>query len=228
MALLYLEEAGSGGASRSRAAQILADLGSRLQAESRPGETFDGLGPVWLGQRLATASDPEGYHETVYAKATWIVHMLRMLMREEGSSGDDRFFSMVREFLGEFGGRAATTWDLKAVAENHLGDRMDLEGDGTLDWFFDQWVFGTGIPDYAIDYDVAAEPTGGFRVEGRVTDRLGLDFTMPLPLYARTRAGEVRFLGDVVVSGNSSDFGFVLDALPIEILLDPERSVLRR
>jgi len=224
LALLYLDEAGG----RGRSGAMLEALQRRLLSVSGSGEVYDDNGPVWLGQRLATSSVPEGYEETIYPKATWIVHMLRMLMRDESGNFDDRFFFMVREYLDEFAGGSATTWDLKAVSERYMTDRMDLDGDGTLDWFFDQWVFGTGVPEYALSYEVAPEAAGRFSVKGTISDRQMLDFRVPLPVYARTPAGELRYIDDVVVSGRQADFDLGLDYRPVQVLLDPYRTVLRR
>jgi aminopeptidase N len=223
MALLYLEQSHG----EARAGEILAELADRLLARSGSGRSYDDNGPVWLGRRLATADVPDGYENAVYPKATWIVHMLRTLMRDAADGSDEGFFRMVREYLGEFAGGPATTWDLKSVAERHMTPRMDLEGDGTLDWFFDQWVFSTGVPDYSLEYEVAPEPAS-FRVRGRIRDRQGLDFLVPLPLVARLVTGEVRELGDVVVREGAATFEFTLAERPVEILMDPDRSVLRR
>jgi hypothetical protein len=55
-----------------------------------------------------------------------------------------------------------------------------------------------------------------------------LDFRVPLPVYARTPAGELRYIDDVVVSGRQADFDLGLDYRPVQVLLDPYRTVLRR
>ena len=224
MALLYLENT-DGSPNRSR--QILSDLKRGLLSGTGPGLTYDDNGPVWIGQRLATSSLPDGYSETVYPKATWIVHMLRMLMQDPADGSDERFLSMVREYLDEFAGGPATTWDLKAAGERHMTARMDPEGDGTLDWFFDQWVFGTGVPEYVLDYEIRAAASG-FTVTGRISERRGLDFGVPLPVYARMSGGDLRYVRDIVVSGDGAEFSLDFSSRPAQIVLDPYEAVLRR
>ncbi len=53
-----------------------------------------------------------------------------------------------------------------------------------MDWFFDEWVKETGIPHYAVKFDV--KPHGNeFIVTGRL-EQSGVDdlFTAPVPIYA--------------------------------------------
>lgn len=225
MALRYLDSVDGGG--RGRSARILNDLAGRLLARAGTEGTYDEIGPIWLGQRLASSSVPQGYGETVYPKATWVIHMLAELMRDAPEGSDARFFEMVRAFLREHAGSAATTEDLKAAAERYMTPRMDAGGDGTLDWFFNEWVFGTGIPAYALDYEIEAGDDGTWALRGDVRELTGIDFTMPLPVYVRV-AGRLDYVGDVVASGRSTGFEFVLDDRPAEVRLDPFGAVLRR
>lgn len=222
MALRYLESVEA-----SRSSQMLEDLRRRLLARSGSGATYDENGPIWLGQRLASSTVPDGYTETVYPKATWVIHMLAALMRDEPEGSDARFFAMVRALLEEHAGSAATTGDLQAVAERDMTPRMDAAGEGTLDWFFDQWVFGTGIPAYALDYRIESGEGGRWVLRGEVQELAGVDFTVPLPVYARL-GGRLDYIGDVVASGQTTPFDFLLDTRPAEVRLDPFRTVLRR
>ncbi len=219
---MYLEEKHGADAFRN----ILDQATERLLTATGEGRTHDDNGPLWLGYRLSTTKVPNGYVETVYHKGTLVVHMLRMLMRDPETSSDERFLAMVRHFLEEFQGRAASTFDLKNIAESHMTDRMDVSGEGTLDWFFDQWVFGTGVPEYELTYSLDG---GGSRVtaSGRVQPANLPDFIVPVPLYARTGAA-LTYLGDVVVEGEGAEFFFALDSRPDELVLDPYHAVLRR
>ena len=221
---MYLEDKYTDVAERQR---VLDRLSVRLLTHTSGTATHDDNGPLWLGNRLATAAVPDGYFETVYTKSPWVVHMLRMLMRDRGASSDDRFLAMVREFLDEFDGQPASTWDFKSTAERHMTERMNIEGDGTLDWFFRQWVFGTGVPSYEMDYNIETS-VGAFLVAGRITQKEVTDFIVPVPVYARTDNDETLYLGDVVVSDDGADFFFTMDSEPAEILLDPYNEILKR
>lgn len=70
-----------------------------------------------------------------YQKGSVVVHMLRGVM------GDELFFSALKEFQNtEFAYGAASIEDFQSVAERVYGE--------SLQWFFDQWLFGTGYPVY--------------------------------------------------------------------------------
>ncbi len=230
---LYLERRYPG---TGRAHDTLDEFKRRLLtpiSETRASDetTHDDNGPVTLGRRLTSSQARDGYIETVYSKSAWVLHMLRRLMSESTESGestdsDSAFFAMLREFLEENDGRAASTRDFKAVAEKYMTDRMDIDGDGTLDWFFDEWVYSTGIPHYEVEYDVQ-ESLDGFVASGRITESELNDFVMPVPVYSRTVSGTEAYLGDVVVDG-SGEFFFYMDERPSEIVLDPYDTILRK
>jgi len=122
---------------------------------------------------------------------------------------------MMRDLTTQFRGAFVSTSDFKRIAGKHAGE--------PLDWFFDEWVLGTGIPAYGLEYKV--EPKGEeFIVEGRISQTGVPDsFTMPLPLYA-----DDRFLGRVTVAGGEEPFRFTTSQRPQRIIIDPNATVLKR
>lgn len=84
--------------------------------------------------------DPEvDFSATVYRKGSWIVHMLRNLM------GDDAFFTGVRAYLDAHRYGSAVTADLQDALEPfYTGEHHP----GDLGWFFDQWCYMAGFPEY--------------------------------------------------------------------------------
>ncbi len=202
--------------------EILDDARRRLLEHAPDGSVYDSLGPIWLGQRLSSTAAPNGYAEITYNKGTWIVHMLRMLMRSDDRNSDDVFLKMIRDFLNEYDGRTASTWDLKRVAEKYMTKAMDVRGDNKLDWFFDDWILGTGIPTYTMNYNVQPSPRGGFSIDGRVTQSGVPDtFVMPVPVYA-----DDQLLGKVAVSDDEGAFHFDVKTRPVKVTLDPRQTVL--
>jgi hypothetical protein len=166
----------------------------------------DNAGAVWLGPRLTSMETPRGYR-TVSGKGTWVIHMLRAFLGQDGFSG------MMRELAATYAGRAMSTWDFKRLVEKHAG--MGMDG------FFDQWVFATGIPTYAIDYNV--EPgQSGFVVQGTIKQTgVPEGFTMSIPIYA-----DSLLLGRVQVSDSEAEFRFALSSKPERVLIDPQLTVL--
>ena len=68
--------------------------------------------------------------------------MIRMMMRDN-RSGDQRFKETMQDFVKLTANKAATTEDFKAMVEKHMTRDMDLEGNHKMDWFFNEYVYGT-------------------------------------------------------------------------------------
>ncbi|MCX7022255.1 MAG: M1 family aminopeptidase [bacterium] len=75
---------------------------------------------------------------TVYKKGAWVLHMLRH------RSDDETFLNMLRDYVSDDDSGTVTTEEFIAVAENYYG------GPGSLDAFFDQWVYKAGYPEYDV------------------------------------------------------------------------------
>ena len=70
----------------------------------------------------------------VYQKGAWVLHMLRHVIQDEA------FFNSFLEFREMFQYSHASTEDFQGVAESQYGE--------SLEWFFDQWIYGSGKPHY--------------------------------------------------------------------------------
>src|SRR6185295_14399123 len=115
--------------------------------------------PIWLGPRLASTITPRGYR-AVEAKGTWVVHMIRAMLRQDGANADAKFLALLDEFAQAYNGKAASTWDFRSLAEKYANK--------DLDWFFDEWVFATGLPTYSLEYKI--EGSGNeLTVQGMIT-----------------------------------------------------------
>ena len=203
--------------------EILNDARSYLTDRASDGKTNESAGPIWLGQRLASSLTPQGYSQTMFKKSMWVLHMLRMLMRDDGPNPDATFFEMTREFFQSYKGTVASTYDFKRVAEKYMTKAMDLRDDRKLDWFFDEWVFGTGFPAYRIDYKIASSQNG-FTIEGTIKQSdVSETFVMPISVYADTD-----FLGRVVVGDEEGHFRFTVRKKPEQVLIDPYAAVLAK
>jgi hypothetical protein len=82
-----------------------------------------------------------------------------------------------------------------------------------MDWFFQQWVYGTAVPRYKFDYTVTADAEGKWILKASLTQsEVPADFVGIVPLYADFD-GTVARLGLVHVVG-SSTVGNILLKLP--------------
>jgi hypothetical protein len=104
-------------------------------------------GAITQGFRLASPRSPGAARAMIYSKGAYIVHMLRVMMREDSVPDPERVFrALMMDFVKIWSGRNPSTDDFKAVAERHITPDSNLAGNGRLDYFFNQWVYGTDIP----------------------------------------------------------------------------------
>jgi aminopeptidase N len=181
-------------------------------------------GPVTLGYRLS--NDRTGLDITrklIYPKGAYILHMLRMMMWT-AQSGDQNFRNMMHDFVKTYAGHAATTEDFKAIVEKHMTPDMQRIGNGKMDWFFDEYVYGTALPRYKLESSFDKNSDGDVvlsmkLIQSEVDDR----FRMIVPLYFEFADGRVANFGRVTMLGNTSQQG----KIPIKGLKDfPRRAMV--
>jgi hypothetical protein len=190
------------------------DLRKQALKKNRKRKCPSKMGSITLGYRLDTARTGNVTHAAFYAKGAFIAHMLRMLMWEP-RTGDKRFSTMLKDFVKTFYNRDASTEDFKRMVEKHITREMDLDGNGKMDWFFDQWLHGTKIPHYTLVYRVEPGGNGKFTLsctvmQGKVDD----SFKMRVPIYALFKDNKLFRLGSVVLKGNSTSPQFKVKNLP--------------
>ena len=79
---------------------------------------------------------------------------------------------------------------------------MNLDGDGTMNWFFKQYVYGTELPTYTLEQSVSSRD-GHTVLSLKLTQSWVSDgFKMLLPLYAELTDGRVVRLGSATMIGN--------------------------
>jgi len=185
----------------------------KLLTDARDGiKALESAGPIWLGQRLFSTVTPDAYR-VVQGKGLWVIHMLRMMLRQDGPNPDSKFLAMLDEFARGYDGRAASTWDFKNLAEKYA--------DSNLDWFFDQWVFSTGLPSFTPEYRIESS-ANEFTIDGTVTQSGVPDgFIAQVPVYA-----DDEYLGTVTLGDSDGRFRFRTRKKPDRIVLDPHMSVL--
>jgi Peptidase family M1 domain len=104
------------------------------------------VGPVTMGFRLSTPRTGWSiYQNLVYPKGAYILHMVRMMMWSP-KTGDDAFRAMMHDFVDTYRLKVATTEDFKAMVEKHMTTGMDLDGNHKMNWFFNEYVYGTDLP----------------------------------------------------------------------------------
>jgi hypothetical protein len=166
---------------------------------NKPPYTF---GPVTQGFRLNAPKANGVYRLLVYPKGAYILHMIRMLMYSP-QTGDADFQAMMKDFVQTYYNKDASTEDFKAAVEKHMTPAMNLGGDARMNWFFDEWVYGTEVPSYAFEYSFRDE-NGKTVLVGKLTQSGVSDgFRMQVPVYLDFGKGWAR-LGQVPVVGNAT------------------------
>jgi len=162
-------------------------------------------GPLTMGYR--TSNSRTGFDTTrrlIYPKGAYVLHMLRMMMRTN-RTGDQHFKEMMQDFVKTYSGKAATTEDFKAMVEKHMTPDMDVDGNHKMDWFFNEYVYGTQLPSYKLEssFDIGADGDVVFNVK---TTQSNVDesFRMLVPLYLELADGNTVYLGHARIFGNSS------------------------
>jgi hypothetical protein len=185
------------------------------------------IGAVELGSRLTSSKSPNGFEDVIYAKGSWIMHMLREMLRQPGSKAPDaHFIALLRTLETKYAYRALSTADLQREVEAVMTPSMDLDDSRSMDWFFEQWVRGVGIPHYRVQFSVHHQEKG-YVVRGKLfQDDVPRSFVAPVPLYASSANGHPEPLGVVIASGPETSFHFLKQNPPQKILIDPQMTLL--
>ena len=163
------------------------------------------VGPVTMGYRASSSRTGGGItRRLIYPKGAYILHMIRMMMFDT-RNGDKNFKEAMQDFVNTYRGKAATTEDFKATIERHMTPDMDAEGNHKMDWFFNEYVYGTQLPSYKLDYSFDTGADGVILMNVNVAQS-GVDdkFRMVVPVYLELDEGKVVFLGRMRLVGNSS------------------------
>jgi hypothetical protein len=162
-------------------------------------------GPLTMGYR--TSNSRTGFDTTrrlIYPKGAYVLHMIRMMMHDR-QKGDQLFKDTMHDFVQTYTGKSATTEDFKATVEKHMTPEMDLEGNHKMDWFFNEYVYGTQLPSYTVDASFAPGADGDFVMNLKLSES-GVDehFRMLVPVYLELGDGNVVLLGRASMAGNNT------------------------
>jgi hypothetical protein len=162
------------------------------------------VGPVTMGYRLNThKSGLDIYRDLVYPKGAYILHMIRMMMWS-GSDGDARFIATMHDFVDTYRLKSATTEDFKAMVEKHMSAGMDLDKNHRMDWFFNQYVYGTDLPNYHFESQVT-QNGDATNLHFKLTQSGVPDnFKMLVPIYLELSDGRIIRLGSTAIGGDTT------------------------
>jgi hypothetical protein len=163
------------------------------------------VGPVTMGYRLTNSrSGSDIYRRLVYPKGAYILHMIRM-MGWSPKTGDEWLMQTLQDFVSTYRGQPATTEDFKAILEKHMTPEMDFDGNHKLDWFFNEYVYGTALPHYEFKSAMRTDEKGTTAHIRIAQSNVDASFKMLIPVYAELSDGRTIRLGLLHMAGNSTE-----------------------
>jgi hypothetical protein len=189
----------------------------QLLTKGPDGATAESEGPVVQGRRLENSNNPTAWVAIAYGKGAWIIHMLRRRM------GDAQFTKMLAELRRRYEWKTIDTEQFRLLCAEFLPPQSP---DPTLENFFDQWVYGTGIPTLKLTYSVKGKP-GAWKLMGKVAQSdVPDDFSVVVPVEIQTGRG--KSIKQVETGSDPVEFSIPVAAANAKAVLDPGSSVLRR
>jgi hypothetical protein len=217
--------------------QIMQAYRDDLIDKKEKGMALTDAGPVTLGLRLSSSQFPDAYDAICYGRGTWLIHMLRTMMRDGErksapgrlkTSADEPFVQVLRKIRADYEGKSISTQELIAAFEAQLPRSLWYEGHKSLAWFYDGWVGGSAVPGYDLHGLKFTDKANSTFVSGTITqDHAPHDLVTAVPLYASV-GGKNTFLGRVFAEGEESQFHFSAPLGTRKIVLDPEQTLLGR
>ena len=189
---------------------------------------LESLGPIWMGGRLSSSDAPGAYSFLIYTKGGYVLHMICMMLynSRDPQNPEARFIAMMHDFTKTYDNKPASTEDFKAIVEKYMTPAIDLDSNKRMDWFFNQYVYGTGIPKYQFQYKVEPGADGKFMVSGTIV-RSGVPegWKDALPIYVQSSGRTVR-LGWITANQQSTPFNFQLPMNPEKLVLNANEDIL--
>ena len=180
-------------------AQNFVDMQGYLSDPSNPGKDL---------VRFHYADKEDVFDGVSYNKGGRILHMLRNYV------GDDAFFKSLNNYLTTNKFKAGEAGLLRLAFEEVTGKDMN--------WFWNQWYYGSGHPLVKIDYNY--ETPGKAMVIIEQTQKTGKVFRLPITIDIYTGAAKKRY--NVWVENNIDTFTFNYSQKPALINVDADKVML--
>ncbi len=177
------------------------------------GVAVEQSGPVTDGRRLELDGKPAAWITVMYGKGTWIMRMLHARM------GDEAFWKMLAELRHRYERKNLTTDQFRELCAEFMPTGVP---DPKLRDFFDQWVYGMGIPALKLTASGKNLRAAGTLTQKDVPDDFSADFPVQIDLHGRKITTWVRSSSEPV------SFSIPVPTRPERIELDPGNQFLKR
>ena len=144
-------------------------LDSTQREEQERALTFEQTASI--GRAPAVLDDQSAaYQSIIFYKGAMAFRMLRETL------GREKFNLLLRTYLDKFRDKNASIDDFERLTSQITGQNMR--------YFFAQWVEGTGVPEFTVDYQIIRTRSGKFRTRGTVKQNFEA-LHMPVELMLR-------------------------------------------
>jgi hypothetical protein len=196
--------------------EVMADFQADLLKTGADSQTMESAGPLTWGYRLEAAKSADAYRIITYEKGAWILHMLRKRM------GHERFLKVLAELRRQFEFRAASTADFLDLVKKSASPGLTAD---SIETFFDNWVYSTGIPALRVRYSVKGKAPS-WKVTGTVEQSsVDQNFSVDIPVEIQFAKGAAQTVW-VRTSNESASFSATLKQLPLRVGIPTGVSVL--
>jgi hypothetical protein len=178
------------------------------------------IGSVQNASALWSGNGFQSYQAAVYNQGPYAFHILRETF------GDAKFFPFLKKLAQELKGKEIVTRDMQRVSEESFGIKMD--------WFWDQWIRGVGLPQFTFSYTARKTEDGNYLVEGKIRQRVvaGPDKTV-LPGVFYNAMAKVVAIGSkgeypkvVPIQGEETTFRFKVAEEPLDVVFNKNGEIL--
>jgi hypothetical protein len=203
------------------------ELREQMFEKNKEGMRPSSAGAISLGYRLNSGKTGNVTFPVMYGKGAFIVHMIRMMMWDS-QNRDTAFLNMMQDFVKSNLNQNVSALDFKRMVEKYITPSMDLMGNKTMDWYFNEWVDGILIPDYKLDYRLEEAGEGKVKMVGTLTQKNVNDsFLMRVPVYLEINGKIMKAFSQVLQGNNTSpEFKLMLPAKPTRVLVCANEDIL--
>ena len=188
-------------------------------------EDNDALNSVQNGYTTYAGEASRAAVANIYNKGPYAFHMFR------STFGDEKFFQLLKEM--------AQTLKHQEIVSRQMQEVMEKVVGGNMEWFFDQWIRGVGIPQYAIFWTKRKNEQGKWVIEGSIKQRvvMGEDMTELKGVYYRGVAPltfvnldgkEVKSAKPLLVQNAETSFKVVVAEEPESVYFNKDGEILAK
>jgi hypothetical protein len=213
-----------------------------LLKNSPIGKPYLEAGPVTLGVRLSSSEFPNGYVNISYGRGTWLIHMLRCMLRDGAAlsasrlrpamlrNDDELFLKALRKIREKYAQKELTTAQLINAFEEEMPESLNFEGKKSLEWFVDGWLKGIAVPEIKLEDVKIVKKTGSgpYAIFSITQKDAPAELVTSLPVYAVDGAGKETLLARVFSDGEKTKVRLAVPSSCKRLVLDSYETVLRR